>query len=86
MVRGGVPGLGGVSAPRGVCLVWGDVPGLGGCLSLGGAWSGGGCLVREGGVSGLGGVPGPGRGVSQHALRQTPLPPVDRHTLVKTLP
>ena len=35
-------------------------------------------------------VPGPGGsapgGVSQHALRQTPLPPVDRHTPVKILP
>ena len=67
----------------GVCLVGGCLPGQGA------AWS------RE--VSGPGGVPGPGGlwscgggawsgGVSQHALRQTPLPPVDRHTLVKTLP
>ena len=47
----GVPGLRGVSAPRGVCLVWG-VPGPGGLLregllqrgwvpGLGDAWSGG---------------------------------------------
>ena len=33
-----------------------------------------------------GGVPGPGGLASQHALRQTPSPPVDRHTPVKTLP
>ena len=53
----------------------GGVPGLGGCLFQGGL------LWGEG-------VPGPAGGVSQHALRQTPLPPpsVDKHTLVKTLP
>ena len=45
----------------------------------------GGCLLPGGGVSvPVGGVCS--RGVSQHALRQTPLPPVDRHTLVKILP
>ena len=58
-----------------------------------GAWSGGmsapGGLVR--GVSAPGGclVQGgvlSGEFVYQHALRQTPLPPVDRHTLVKILP
>ena len=42
-------------------------------------------------MSGPGGVvcsggSAPGGGESQHALRQTPLPLVDRHTLVKTLP
>ena len=94
---GRVSAPGGVSAPRGclvrgcllrgVCLVWGvsaprgmsaprGVPGPGGCLVWGGTWSGGG-LVWGGAWS---------RGVSQHALRQTPLPPVDRHTLVKILP
>ena len=78
---GGGSGPGGVlSAPGGSsaleglvwgCLLWG-VSGLGGgCLLLGGVWSRG--------VSGLGGV-------SQHALRQSPLSPVDRHTLVKILP
>ena len=51
-------------------LPGGGVPGPGGAGP-------GGCLL-PGGVS--------GGGVSQHALRQTPLPPVDRHTLVKTLP
>ena len=54
------------------------------------AWSGG--VPSLGGVPGPGGVSAPGGvcvwsgGVSQHALRQTPLPPVDRHMLVKTLP
>ena len=71
-----------------------------GCLVPGGAWSGGmgcllpgGCLLQggvcsrgEGGAWSGGCVPGLG-GVSQHALRQTPLPPiVDRHTLVNILP
>ena len=37
------------------------------------------CLVR-------GGLPPGGGWVSWHALRQTPLPPVDRQTLVKILP
>ena len=53
--------------------------GGGGCLLWGGAWSGGGLV--PGGVCSQGGVPGPGGGVggvSQHALRQTPSPPVDR--------
>ena len=59
----------------------------------GGVWSGGvsaprgGCLVMGGSAPGGGGLGVPGRGwVSQHALRQTPLPPVDRHTPVKILP
>ena len=58
----------------------GGLPGPGGgvCLVRGGLPSPGGCL------------PGPGGGVgvlaSQHALRQTPSPPVDRQTPVKTLP
>ena len=75
-------------------LVWG----VGGSAPGGGAWSwvgvvclvqGGVCSQRmpgPGGVSGLGGWCAWSGGVSQHALRQTPLPPVDRHTLVKTLP
>ena len=49
----------------------------GGCLpGLGGSALGGVCLVR--GVSALGGVCLIWGGVSQHALRQTPSPPVDR--------
>ena len=39
-----------------------------------------------GGVCSGGGLPGPGGGISQHALRQTPLPPVDRQMPVKILP
>ena len=50
--------------------------GPGGVWSRGGVWSGG---VWSGGS-------GPGRGISQHALRQTPLSPVDRQTPVKILP
>ena len=61
--------LWGVPGPRGcllwgVCLVWG-VSALGGVPGLGVVCSEGVCLVRGGGVS-------------QHALRQTPSPPVDR--------
>ena len=79
--EGGSAWSGGVSAPRG-CLLrgvcspggWWCLPGLGGvCLpGRGGLVPGGGsaCLVR-------GGVWCPG-GVSQHALRQTASPPVDR--------
>ena len=80
---GGLPGPGGmVSAwSRGVCLV------PGGMVS---PWSRGGvCLVPGGCLSGPRGVslvPGGVGMVSQHALRQTPSPPVDRHTPVKTLP
>ena len=59
----GVSGPGGVYVPRG-CLLQGVG---GGCLVRGGLLPGG--LVW--GVSALGGS-GPG-GVSQHALRQTPL-------------
>ena len=69
--------------------LWG-VPGLGGCLLPAG------CLVPDGmsapggrGVSapGWGGclVPG-GRGLSQHALRQTPREQNSWHTLLKILP
>ena len=89
---GGVPGLGG-------CLVLGGWSGgcllLGGCLlpgvSTGGVCSGGVCVFSQGGdVSAPEGrvcvsAPG-GRWASQHALRQTPLPPVDRQMLVKILP
>ena len=46
--------------------------------------SGGGSGPGGGWVSALGGLlPG---GISQHALRQTPLPPVDRQMPVKILP
>ena len=58
---GGLPSPGGLPGPGGVCSRRGGrVPGLGGCLLLGGVCSGG-CLLWGGG--------------SQHALRQTPLPP-----------
>ena len=89
----------GVCFPGGVSLVpggsaWsqGGLPG-----PRGSAWSRG-CLPGPGGVSAWsrGGLPGLGRGLpgpeggggmaSQHAVRQTPSPPVDRHTPVKTLP
>ena len=82
-----------MSGPRGVCsggrgvCSWGVVCLVRGGVSApgeGGAWSGG-CLLLGGGLVGRGGVPGPGGsapggggGVSQHALRQTPFPPVDR--------
>ena len=82
-----LPGGDGWSASGGGCLLLGGVPGPGGSASLGG------CLVWEGVCSGGiclpgGSAPGGGGWVSQHALRQTPLPlpPVDRHTLVKILP
>ena len=88
----GLPGPGGFSLVGGVCLVLGGLPGLGGglsgrgglCLVPGGsAWSGGG----RGGLPSLGGcLPGGVGLASQHALRQTPSPPVDRQTPVKTLP
>ena len=86
---GGVPGWGGVCSWGGawsgvVCLVQGGClvrgvcawsVGRGWCLLLGGVCLvGGGCLVG-GWCVWSGGV-----GVSQHALRQTPLPPVDRQT------
>ena len=99
---GGVPGPGGVGVVclvlgGLVCLVLGGgvsgpgggVPGPGGRWC---AWSGGVCLVwgvcLVQGVCLVWGVSAPagdGR-VSQHALRQTPLPPVDRQTLVKIIP
>ena len=56
--------------------------GRGGVCSQGGVCSRGVC--SPGGL--LPGASAPGGWVSQHALRQTPLPPVDRHTLVKILP
>ena len=70
---------GGGSAPGGVGLVW-----VGVCS--GGVWSGGVCSqgVCSWGGSALGGLlwggvcsggSAPGGGISQHALRQTPLPP-----------
>ena len=61
---GGVPAPGG--GGRFGAWTGGGVSPPGGCLLQGG-W----CLV-QGGVPGPG---GPGPGVSQHALRQTPLPP-----------
>ena len=65
-----LPGGGG--AWSGAGLLWGGGAWSGGGLPSPGGWSApGGCLLRGGGW------------VSQHALRQTPLPPVDRHTLVK---
>ena len=69
--------LGGVCS--GGCLVWGE----GGSAPGGGGWRGGGW--REGG-RGMGVLGRGGGWVSQHALRQTPLPPVDRHTPMKILP
>ena len=71
------------------------MPGPGGARSGGCAWSEGVSALGvsaprgvsapgEGGVC-SGGVSAPGGWVSQHALRQTPPPPVDRHTLVKIL-
>ena len=91
---------GGVSAPRG-CLFWGGVC-SGGCLLPGrggGVCSGGSVYSQgEGGVCSWGGVCSGGvcsrgwgwclvqGGISQHALRQTPLPPVDRQMPVKILP
>ena len=62
--------LPGVCLVRGVCP--GCVPGLVGVCLI---WGMGVCLVCRGSAW----------GVSQHALRQTPLPPVNRHTLVKIL-
>ena len=70
---GGVPGLGRGSAPGGMYLVPGGVPGprgrllLGGVPGLEGVFAPGGCLL-------LRGVPG------------QVLPPVDRHTPVNILP
>ena len=52
--------------------------------SGGGSARGGEGGICSGGDSG-GMVSGRG-GISQHALRQTPLPPVDRQTPVKILP
>ena len=98
--EGGSAWSGGMSVPRGGCLLRGVCsPGGGGvCLVWGGlpAWSGGVCLPGRGGLV-PGGVclPGPGggsgaRGVypSMHWGRQPP-PPCGQnswHTLVKILP
>ena len=65
----------------------GGVPGWGGLL-LGGSGLGG-CVCSRGGAQSVGaaprGVPGPG-GIPACTEADTPPPPVDRHTLVKTLP
>ena len=79
---GGLPGPGRCLPGPGRCL-----PGPGGGLPDWGVsgWSGGGvvCLIQGGCLAG----PGGGGGLaSQHALRQTSSPTVDRHTPVKTLP
>ena len=77
----------GGSAQGGVCY-WGGCS-QGGCLLPGGVCSGGcplwGWCLLLGGVCFWGGVCSRG-GISQHALRQTPLPPVDRQMPVKILP
>ena len=82
VLGGGVSAPGG-SAPREVCSGGCLVQGVsaleegllpGGWSVLGGSAPGGGSALGGLGVSGLGGVSAP-RGVSQHALRQTPLPP-----------
>ena len=72
LVLGGVPGLG-VYLVRGVVylVLGGGVPGPGGCT-----WSGG--YLVPGGLSGPGGCTW-SRGVPAQVL-----PPVDRHTRVKT--
>ena len=76
---------GGVFAWSGGCL-----PGPGGVSAWSGgvsAWSGGAAWCGEGGLPGPGGVclvPG-GSGIPACTEADT-LPPVDRHTLVKTLP
>ena len=69
---------------RSLTVCWSLLPG-GGLLRGGvSAPMGEGCLLRgcllPGGQGMLGGC------ISQHALRQTLPPPVDRHTLVKILP
>ena len=83
LLRGGawsggcLPGLGG-SAWSGGSAPGGSVP-RGVCLVRGGLPGLGGCLLQRGVCLVWGGI-------SQHALRQTPLPPVDRQTPVKILP
>ena len=70
-VLGGVsaPGGGGVCSREGGCVCSrGLMSAPRGVCSWGGVCSGGGVCSRRGWVSALGGV-------SQHALRQTPLPP-----------
>ena len=79
--RGSAPGGG--AGPRGVLGPGGSTPG--GCLVLGVPALGGVCLVlggvcSRGGAWSWEGVPGPGGLVSQHALRQTPLPPGETAT------
>ena len=78
---GGLPGpRGGLPCPRWVCQVPGGVSDPGGwCLTRGGLPGLGGCLIQGGLIQGV--LPGPrGEGVSQHALRQNPPPPVNRMT------
>ena len=62
-----------------------SAPGGGECLTPGGVlpWPGGWSSAPGGSAPrGVGMVSAP-RGISQHALRQTPSPPVDRQTPVK---
>ena len=87
LARGDVPGPGGQCLLQGGCA-WsqggGGVCSGGVCLVPGGVSAPGGvCLVPGGVVSAPVGVAWSrgdawSRGVSQHALRQTPSPPVDR--------
>ena len=71
LVGGRVSAPGGSAPRRGVCLLQGGVWSRGGCLL-------GGVSAPRGGSVCSRGVSAPGGGVSQHALRQTPSPPVDR--------
>ena len=81
--RGGAWSRGDVCS-RG-CLVWGGVCSQGGCLVWGEGLGVVGCLVWRGCLLPGGCVSGPGGYPSMHWGRH-PSPPVDRHTLVKTLP
>ena len=84
----------GVCFPGGVCLVWGGSAWSGGCAWPGGcAWSGGWCLpgwgvsAWSGGCAWLGGCAwSGGRSGIPACTEADTLPPVDRHTPVKTLP
>ena len=86
--RSQLPG-GGVSAPRGVCLLPGGVSTPGGVCSRGGLLRGGVCsqgggLLQGGLLQGGGGLLR--GGVSQDALRQRPPLWTESQTPVKTLP